>query len=188
MCSAFGKLNIIVNNAGYTWDGMLHKVIIIVAFIFFYCNVFTFFSFFFFEVPHLLHSQLQMSDQQWDAMLKVHNTAPFRLIRAAAPVSVVLSPLSLLCPPLFLSLAYRSFAIVCSCFCNRFCCYLVHARRSTQRSGIWQSSPKPCNSERVLHFRPARKCWTSQLCNRHVQGILLIVIKCWCNFCLVFAQ
>jgi len=48
---AFGKLNIIVNNAGYTWDGMLHK----------------------------------MTDKQWNAMLAVHNTAPFRLLRAAAP-------------------------------------------------------------------------------------------------------
>ena len=26
-----------------------------------------------------------MTDKQWDAMLSVHNTAPFRLIRAAAP-------------------------------------------------------------------------------------------------------
>ncbi len=50
-CSAFGKLNILVNNAGYTWDGMLHK----------------------------------MTDKQWDAMLSVHNTAPFRIIRAASP-------------------------------------------------------------------------------------------------------
>jgi len=49
--SNFGKLNILVNNAGYTWDGILHK----------------------------------MSDKQWEAMLLVHNTAPFRLIRAAAP-------------------------------------------------------------------------------------------------------
>lgn len=48
---AFGKLNILVNNAGYCWDGILHK----------------------------------MTDQQWEAMLKVHNTAPFRLIRAASP-------------------------------------------------------------------------------------------------------
>lgn len=48
---AFGKINIIVNNAGYTWDGMLHK----------------------------------MSDEQWDAMVLVHNTAPFRIVRAAAP-------------------------------------------------------------------------------------------------------
>jgi len=47
----FGGLNILVNNAGYTWDGMLHK----------------------------------MSDAQWAAMLDVHATAPFRLIRAAAP-------------------------------------------------------------------------------------------------------
>lgn len=48
---AFGKLNIIINNAGYTWDGILHK----------------------------------MTDKQWEAMLLVHNTAPFRLIRAATP-------------------------------------------------------------------------------------------------------
>jgi len=47
----FGKIHIIVNNAGYTWDGILHK----------------------------------MTDKQWDAMLLVHNTAPFRLVRAAAP-------------------------------------------------------------------------------------------------------
>lgn len=47
----YGKLNVLVNNAGYTWDGMLHK----------------------------------MTDEQWDAMIAVHNTAPFRLIRAASP-------------------------------------------------------------------------------------------------------
>ncbi len=47
----FGKLNILVNNAGYTWDGVIHK----------------------------------MSDEQWQAILDVHATAPFRLIRAAAP-------------------------------------------------------------------------------------------------------
>jgi len=47
----FGKVNILVNNAGYTWDGMLHK----------------------------------MTDKQWNAILDVHNTAPFRMIRAAAP-------------------------------------------------------------------------------------------------------
>jgi 3-oxoacyl-[acyl-carrier protein] reductase len=48
---AFGKINILINNAGYTWDGMVHK----------------------------------MTDDQWDAMLLVHNTAPFRIVRAAAP-------------------------------------------------------------------------------------------------------
>lgn len=47
----YGVLNVLVNNAGYTWDGMLHK----------------------------------MTDKQWDAMLAIHNTAPFRLVRAAAP-------------------------------------------------------------------------------------------------------
>lgn len=27
----------------------------------------------------------QMTDKQWETMLAVHNTAPFRLVRAAAP-------------------------------------------------------------------------------------------------------
>ena len=46
----FGRLDAIVNNAGYTWDGTIHK----------------------------------MSDEQWQAMLEVHLTAPFRMIRAAS--------------------------------------------------------------------------------------------------------
>jgi len=48
---AYGKINVLVNNAGFTWDGMSHK----------------------------------MTDEQWDAVLAVHVTAPFRMIRAAAP-------------------------------------------------------------------------------------------------------
>ena len=47
----FGRLNVLVNNAGYTWDGMAHKI----------------------------------SDEQWHAILDVHLSAPFRMIRAAAP-------------------------------------------------------------------------------------------------------
>ncbi len=47
----WGGLHVLVNNAGYTWDAVVHK----------------------------------MTDQQWEAMLAVHLTAPFRLIRAAAP-------------------------------------------------------------------------------------------------------
>ncbi len=47
----FGRLNVLVNNAGYTWDGMAHKI----------------------------------SDEQWHAVLDVHLSAPFRMIRAAAP-------------------------------------------------------------------------------------------------------
>ena len=47
----YGKINVVVNNAGYTWDGMSHK----------------------------------MTDEMWGAMLDVHLTAPFRMIRAAAP-------------------------------------------------------------------------------------------------------
>jgi 3-oxoacyl-[acyl-carrier protein] reductase len=49
---AFGVPDIIVNNAGFTWDGTLHK----------------------------------MTDAQWDAMLAIHLTVPFRLLRAAAPL------------------------------------------------------------------------------------------------------
>lgn len=47
----FGGIDVLVNNAGYTWDGVLHK----------------------------------MSDEQWEAMLAVHLTAPFKIIRAAVP-------------------------------------------------------------------------------------------------------
>ncbi len=47
---AFGGLDIIVNNAGYTWDNVIQK----------------------------------MSDEQWYAMIDVHMTAPFRILRAAA--------------------------------------------------------------------------------------------------------
>lgn len=46
-----GKIHYIINNAGYTWDGVIHK----------------------------------MTDKQWDTILAVHNTAPFRLVRTAAP-------------------------------------------------------------------------------------------------------
>lgn len=47
----FGQLDIVVNNAGYTWDGPLHKI----------------------------------SDDQWQAMIDIHTTVPFRVLRAAAP-------------------------------------------------------------------------------------------------------
>jgi 3-oxoacyl-[acyl-carrier protein] reductase len=47
---SFGGLDIIVNNAGYTWDNVVQK----------------------------------MSDEQWEAMLAVHLTAPFRILRAAS--------------------------------------------------------------------------------------------------------
>ncbi|EEU36544.1 uncharacterized protein NECHADRAFT_42518 [Fusarium vanettenii 77-13-4] len=46
-----GKINIIVNNAGYTWDGVIHK----------------------------------MTDKQWETIIALHCTAPFTLVRAAAP-------------------------------------------------------------------------------------------------------
>lgn len=49
---SFGGLDIVVNNAGYTWDSVVQK----------------------------------MTDEQWDAILDVHLTAPFRILRAAQPV------------------------------------------------------------------------------------------------------
>ncbi|WP_181778786.1 SDR family NAD(P)-dependent oxidoreductase [Pseudonocardia pini] len=49
---AFGGVDIVVNNAGYTWDTVIQK----------------------------------MSDEQWSAILDVHLTAPFRILRAAQPV------------------------------------------------------------------------------------------------------
>ena len=47
----WGGFHILVNNAGFTWDAVVHK----------------------------------MTDEQWETMLAVHLTAPFRIIRAAAP-------------------------------------------------------------------------------------------------------
>ena len=55
--SDFKGLDIIVNNAGYTWDNVVQK----------------------------------MSDEQWYAMIDVHLTAPFRILRAAQPVIRALS-------------------------------------------------------------------------------------------------
>lgn len=49
---SFGGLDIVVNNAGYTWDSMIQNT----------------------------------SDEQWEAMIGVHLTAPFRLLRSAAPM------------------------------------------------------------------------------------------------------
>jgi len=46
----FGGLDIIVNNAGYTWDNVIQK----------------------------------MTDEQWDEILAVHLSAPFRILRAAS--------------------------------------------------------------------------------------------------------
>ncbi|MGH8249875.1 MAG: SDR family NAD(P)-dependent oxidoreductase [Steroidobacteraceae bacterium] len=46
----FGRLDIIVNNAGFTWDNVIQK----------------------------------MKDEQWQAIMDVHLTAPFRILRAAS--------------------------------------------------------------------------------------------------------
>ena len=46
----FGGFDIIVNNAGYTWDGVIQN----------------------------------MTDKQWYAMIDVHTTAPFRILREAS--------------------------------------------------------------------------------------------------------
>jgi len=52
---AFGGIDIIVNNAGYTWDAVIQN----------------------------------MTDKQWYAMIDVHTTAPFRILREADRKSVV---------------------------------------------------------------------------------------------------
>lgn len=49
---SFDGLDIIVNNAGYTWDSVVQK----------------------------------MTDEQWQAIIDVHMTAPFRILRAAQPI------------------------------------------------------------------------------------------------------
>ncbi|KEQ92892.1 hypothetical protein AUEXF2481DRAFT_699668 [Aureobasidium subglaciale EXF-2481] len=46
-----GKIHIIINNAGFTWDGVIHKT----------------------------------TDKQWDTIMSLHVSAPFKLIRNAAP-------------------------------------------------------------------------------------------------------
>ena len=48
----YNGVDIIINNAGYTWDSVIQK----------------------------------MTDEQWYAMIDVHLTAPFRILRAAQPV------------------------------------------------------------------------------------------------------
>ena len=48
--AAFGSIDIIVNNAGYTWDNVIQKT----------------------------------TDEQFQAMLDIHITAPFRVVRAAS--------------------------------------------------------------------------------------------------------
>lgn len=48
----FGGVDIIINNAGYTWDSVVQK----------------------------------MTDDQWRAIIDVHLTAPFQILRAAQPV------------------------------------------------------------------------------------------------------
>ncbi|PHS74959.1 SDR family NAD(P)-dependent oxidoreductase [Porticoccus sp.] len=48
---AFDDLDIIINNAGYTWDNVIQKI----------------------------------DDEQWYAMLDVHMTAPYRILKAAQP-------------------------------------------------------------------------------------------------------
>lgn len=48
--TSFGGIDIIVNNAGYTWDAVIQN----------------------------------MTDKQWYAMLDVHTTAPFRILREAS--------------------------------------------------------------------------------------------------------
>jgi 3-oxoacyl-[acyl-carrier protein] reductase len=82
-----GKIHIIINNAGFTWDGVIHKVNSLVHcidsdFSQTLCSSTT-------KAEEMYkpgaNGPLQMTDKQWDTMLAVHNTAPFKLVRAAAP-------------------------------------------------------------------------------------------------------
>jgi 3-oxoacyl-[acyl-carrier protein] reductase len=65
-----GKIHIIVNNAGFTWDGVIHKVCLPIYSFLFDC---------------IDANGIKITDKQWETMLAVHNTAPFKLVRAAAP-------------------------------------------------------------------------------------------------------
>lgn len=49
---SFGAIDIVVNNAGFAWDGPIHKI----------------------------------TDEQFEAMIAIHTTVPFRVLRAAAPL------------------------------------------------------------------------------------------------------
>jgi 3-oxoacyl-[acyl-carrier protein] reductase len=69
-----GKIHIIVNNAGYTWDGVIHKV------------SFNSRSSLPVKSPNANEPPpLKTTDKQWDTILALHNTQPFKLVRAAAP-------------------------------------------------------------------------------------------------------
>lgn len=69
-----GKIHIIVNNAGFTWDGVIHKVL---SSSMDPCREYG---------GHVSDdSGEQMTDKQWDTILALHQTAPFKLVRAAAP-------------------------------------------------------------------------------------------------------
>ncbi|KAI9831584.1 MAG: hypothetical protein M1819_004816 [Sarea resinae] len=63
-----GKIHIIVNNAGFTWDGVIHKPKKRDE------NEYT-------DAARLN----QTTDKQWSTILALHATAPFKLVRAAAP-------------------------------------------------------------------------------------------------------
>ncbi|KAJ5158469.1 uncharacterized protein N7500_008120 [Penicillium coprophilum] len=73
-----GKIHIIVNNAGFTWDGVIHKVRHDPSFNMYLQNPKP-------SIPLITILPSQMTDKQWETMLAVHNTAPFQLVRAAAP-------------------------------------------------------------------------------------------------------
>lgn len=66
-----GKIHVLVNNAGFTWDGVIHKV----------CPDLCMYML----VYRVGMLTAQMTDKQWETMLAIHNTAPFKLVRAAAP-------------------------------------------------------------------------------------------------------
>lgn len=71
-----GKIHIIVNNAGFTWDGVIHKVRSHTPRSPGHLSR---------DIPADAGNGAQMTDKQWDTILALHNTAPFKLVRAAAP-------------------------------------------------------------------------------------------------------
>lgn len=103
---------------------------------------------------------------------------------AAAATSAFLSPLAVLCFPLFLNLLLLN--IVCSCFC---CCYRGRCSKDQspfiRRCAFWEiwltllylllSSSQPMN----LHFAPPAATTTSvSIFLRFVRPLLLLLPRC----------
>jgi 3-oxoacyl-[acyl-carrier protein] reductase len=80
-----GKIHIIVNNAGYTWDGVIHKVSIPLRDLKHPKSALSSKEKREKKSPTMLTLLSQTTDKQWDTILALHNTQPFKLVRSAAP-------------------------------------------------------------------------------------------------------